>query len=129
MAMYWTNERLSELIAQFRTHPVLWNPKHENYRDRLSKSRAWDDIASNLRVERYVCERKMNILRTQFRREWNRKKYSLMNGKIVRESKWYAYRSLQFLEGVEQRGFRHRFSNQVSGIIYNFNFQHRAGLE
>ncbi|KAL2745751.1 hypothetical protein V1477_006142, partial [Vespula maculifrons] len=77
----YTHEFLAEFIQLYRAQPCLWQLRCKGYKDRLLRSRAYDVLAQKLRevnetADRNTVIRKINTLRTAFRREYNKVKSS-----------------------------------------------------
>ncbi|KAL0821400.1 hypothetical protein ABMA28_004883 [Loxostege sticticalis] len=92
MTYNWETSAIFELIDLFRDRPVLWDVDREDHRDRSAKSAAWQEIAAHFGLDKYVVERKMKILISQYRRELQ---VRCQKGDA---SKWYAFNRLSFLK-------------------------------
>ncbi len=80
-AFFKTEERSLLLIEEYRKHPILWDPKNENYFKKPLKMDAWCAIASVFEFQDAeegpkVCENKMVSLLSSFRREIAKEKKS-----------------------------------------------------
>ena len=49
--MEWNTELIMEFINLYEKHPVLWDPKHSNHKNRNSLNDAWLDIASEFSID------------------------------------------------------------------------------
>lgn len=97
--MEWTREQTLSLIDLYRSHPVLWDNKHSDYKNKPKKADAWRTIAVAMEIERAEVERKIRTLTAQFRREV-RKMKEWMSGdgaEDVYKSSWFAFERLSFL--------------------------------
>lgn len=99
--MEWTREQTLVLIDLYRSHPVLWDNKLSDYKNKLKKAEAWRTIAVAMEIERAEVERKIRILTTQFRREVKKMKKEWMPAgdgtEDVYKASWFAFESLSFL--------------------------------
>lgn len=69
MSAVWENEAVLSLIELYQSHDLLWNTSNREYRNRLKKNDAWEDIAKTLKLSRKEVEAKVHTLRSQFIRE------------------------------------------------------------
>lgn len=74
---------LKEFILLYRNLPCLWHVNNTGYKDRRTRNRAYDALVDKLKevnvgADRDMVLRKINVLRTTFRREY----------KKVRASEW-----------------------------------------
>ena len=65
----WTEEKCLQLIREFRTRPVLWDPKDPYFFKKNKKPQAWQEIGDKLHISADKCKHKMIILMSSFRRE------------------------------------------------------------
>ena len=98
----WSTEKVKKLIDLYRDYELLWNPKHPQYKNRVVRFTAWKDMAKKLRCQPIETEKKMNSLRVQFFREYQRittsKKSSSNN---VYQSTWPLFEFLKFLADTQ----------------------------
>ncbi|XP_046829154.1 uncharacterized protein LOC124428752 isoform X1 [Vespa crabro] len=101
----YTHEFLAEFIQLYRAQPCLWQIRCKGYKDRLLRGRAYDVLVQKLReVNEYADKdtviRKINTLRTAFRREYNKVKSSQIASddpqNQYKSSLWY-YDLLKFV--------------------------------
>lgn len=70
-----------ELIDLYERYPVLWNPKHRLYYNKLKKYDAWTIIDENLGCAPGEAKKKMDSILASFRREKAKGKHSIGTGK------------------------------------------------
>ncbi|CAH2016014.1 unnamed protein product [Acanthoscelides obtectus] len=58
-----------DLINQVRLHPVVWNKKSEDYKNRLKSEKAWDIIARNVNKTKKEVKTRWRHLRDVFLKE------------------------------------------------------------
>ncbi|CAK1581203.1 unnamed protein product [Parnassius mnemosyne] len=104
------NQYLSIFIKTWETYPELWNTCCESYRDKVRKNNAFDkllDIYKKMKPNstREDVKKKLNALRTNFRKELKKIHKSKSSGKGTDEvyvpSAW-TYYELLFLTNDEQ---------------------------
>ena len=76
--MEWSNEKSLQLIDLYRGHECLWNPKIVDYKNRVKKVDAWNEICTQFVPKLDVIElkKKMESLLSSFRRERQKEKCS-----------------------------------------------------
>lgn len=93
-------------ISVYRDMPMLWKIKSKDYMDKNKRSTAIKKMTNLLKMcRRNITEedvkKKINILRTSFKRENNKVKKSMLSGSgtddIYVPSLWY-YKDLEFLQ-------------------------------
>ncbi|XP_034185732.1 uncharacterized protein LOC117606863 [Osmia lignaria lignaria] len=101
----YTHDFLAEFIQLYRSYPCLWQIRYKGYKDRLLRNRAYDALVQKLRevnpvANRETVIRKINTLRTAFRREYKKVRASQRVVKNprrrYRSSLWY-YDILKFV--------------------------------
>ncbi|XP_003706919.1 uncharacterized protein LOC100876629 [Megachile rotundata] len=101
----YTHDFLAEFIQLYRSYPCLWQVRYKGYKDRLLRNRAYDALVQKLRevnpiANRETVIRKINTLRTAFRREYKKVRTSQKMVKNPRQryrsSLWY-YDILKFV--------------------------------
>ncbi|XP_078038570.1 uncharacterized protein LOC144470867 [Augochlora pura] len=101
----YTHDFLTEFIQLYRSFPCLWQVRYKGYKDRLLRNRAYDALVQKLREVNPVADketviRKINTLRTAFRREYKKVRSSqrmIKNPRMrYRSSLWY-YDILKFV--------------------------------
>ncbi|KAL7639705.1 UNVERIFIED_CONTAM: hypothetical protein RMT77_010209 [Armadillidium vulgare] len=102
-----------EFIELYREYPCLWKVGTKEYGDRNKKSAAYKILANKLRekfegANRETVVRKINTLRSCFRKEYKKVQASLKSGAmaadVYRPSLWY-YDLLLFLHDQEEPRF------------------------
>lgn len=101
----YSHDFLTEFIQLYRSFPCLWQVRYKGYKDRLLRNRAYDTLVQKLRevnpiADRETVIRKINTLRTAFRREYKKVRSSqkmVQNPRQrYRSSLWY-YDILKFV--------------------------------
>ena len=69
MSAVWGNEIVLQLIELYQNHGLLWDTSNRDYKNKIKKNDAWEDIANALKLPRKEVEAKVHILRSQFLRE------------------------------------------------------------
>lgn len=77
-----------EFIELYRDLPCLWKYNCKDYRNRQVKSSAYDALVAKMkevdpRADRNSVMRKINALRTAFRREYKKVRHSMLMAKTV----------------------------------------------
>ncbi|XP_004525710.1 uncharacterized protein LOC101450839 [Ceratitis capitata] len=113
---FWT-----EFFALYESLPALWDLTDPAYKDRQSKANGYDMLVMKMReINPRACRddvlRKINIFRTNYRRECSRIKTSNEQGKHYSTSLWY-FHMLNFLQSVEFRKERKRFPDGEKKIL------------
>uniref|UniRef100_A0A1A9ZMN2 MADF domain-containing protein n=1 Tax=Glossina pallidipes TaxID=7398 RepID=A0A1A9ZMN2_GLOPL len=93
---FWT-----EFFSLYKSFPALWDTNNAMYKDRQMKFEAYGVMIEKLReiepnAEREDVLRKINIFRTNFRRECSRISRNLQEGKNYKSTLWY-FDLLRFL--------------------------------
>lgn len=78
--MEWNNESCINFIQHYQLHPVLWNPKHNNYFSKTKKHEAWEIIAKDLMRDVEDVKRKGLSLLASYRREKAKGKKTMGTG-------------------------------------------------
>lgn len=101
----WNMELLKKLIDNYRNEPILWDMYLKKYRnvDRNVRNAAWDRLAAKMSVERAECERKMNSLLAQYRRE--RIRLARVRAGVIRDTnrQWFGYPWFDFLARMDAK--------------------------
>ncbi|XP_041981318.1 uncharacterized protein LOC121734767 [Aricia agestis] len=98
--MEWEEEKVMKLIELYHSKPLLWDPKHRDYKLRPKRYDALDDIANELSTSVNEVERKIKNLTSHYYREKKKSDSSNKSGAgtdEIYQSKWFAYKSLHFL--------------------------------
>jgi hypothetical protein len=74
--MEWSNAVSLRLIDLYRGKELLWNPTHDDYKSKLKKLDAWNEISQSLSCEQIEVRKKIESLLTSFRRERQNKNNS-----------------------------------------------------
>ena len=106
----WTRKLTLALIELYREEPFLWDPTHEDYKNRNLKFKTYKRIADRLRVYYPACNqdevrKRIQSLRCQHRREMKLEKEHAINPDVgdddVYHPKLWCYQHLKFLNGEE----------------------------
>ncbi|XP_036336476.1 uncharacterized protein LOC118746696 [Rhagoletis pomonella] len=113
---FWT-----EFFALYESLPSLWDLNDPSYKDRQSKAHGYEMLVMKMReIDPHACRedvlRKINIFRTNYRRECARIKTSYRMGKRYTTSLWY-FHMLNFLQTQEFRKDRKRLPNEEKKIL------------
>lgn len=113
---FWT-----EFFALYESLPALWDLSNPLYKDRQSKTHGYEMLVMKMReIDPHACRedvlRKINIFRTNYRRECTRIKASNQMGKRYNTSLWY-FHMLDFLRSQEFRKERKRVPNSDKKIL------------
>lgn len=102
-------EFLIEFIELYKSFPCLWKVKSKSYSDRNAKNQAYDILVDKMKTidpeanRESVCK-KINALRTSYRKELKKKEASEKSGTgdddIYTPSLWY-FELFQFLKDQE----------------------------
>lgn len=93
MSTMWANQIVLRLIELYQNHELLWDTSNPDYKNKVKKNEAWEDLANAMNMPRKEVETKMHTLRSQFVRE--KKKISTASGRD--DVKWFAYDPMKFL--------------------------------
>lgn len=79
--MEWGQEKCLELIDLYEQYPILWNPKHGFYYNKIKKHDAWVKISDEMQLPKDEVKKKMESILASFRREKGKGKKSIGTGK------------------------------------------------
>lgn len=96
--MDWPKKKTVEFIEDYKKHVVLWDIRREEYRNNDARLNAQQQLAQKFGCSVWMVKKKINILRTGFKREHRILTQDFPN----KRSKWFAYDSLLFLLNVEK---------------------------
>ncbi|XP_067642548.1 uncharacterized protein [Eurosta solidaginis] len=113
---FWT-----EFFALYESLPALWDMNDPLYKDRQCKTQGYEVLITKMReIDPYACRedvlRKINIFRTNYRRECARIKASNRMGKRYTTSLWY-FKMLNFLQNQDPRKDRKRVQYDEKKIL------------
>lgn len=100
----WTKEVTCELITIYQMYPVLYDPSHKDYLDKIKKAFAFQAILDYLKnidplITLDLIKRKLHTLRTQFSKEFRESENSKKSGvNEIYVPKLWCYHQLAFLE-------------------------------
>ena len=99
----YTKKFLIEFIEVYKAHPALWQIRNSAYRDKAKKAAAYELLVNKCREVEPDCDkdtivRKINSLRTCYRKEFKKVQRSLRAGagEVYKPKLWY-YDLLSFL--------------------------------
>nr|CAH7759847.1 unnamed protein product [Callosobruchus chinensis] len=79
----WNREKCLQLIDQYEKYPILWNPKHGLYYNKVKKNDAWELIDGIMECSKGESKKKMDSMLSSFRREKAKGNKSVGTGKSV----------------------------------------------
>lgn len=95
----WTTEETCNLIEGYRNSRCLWDPKHSDYKNRIKKHDALEELSKMLNVSVAEVDRKLNNINSQYRRERrNYKKFKKSGAGQYFHPKWFGYNLMYFLQ-------------------------------
>lgn len=101
----WTSEQTMKFIDGLRSNPCLWDLTSLDYKNRNKKNDALATLGKEFGVDSHEVDKKIQSLKTQFRREHKKLLASKKSGCPIK-STWFGYESLLFLlQGNETKGF------------------------
>ncbi|XP_054738313.1 uncharacterized protein LOC129244613 [Anastrepha obliqua] len=123
----WTREKITQLIELYRQHDCLWNHYTEAYKNKEKRTKAIEDICSNLRITKMDFGKKIHNLRNQFNSEMKKLERRVEETGDDTESKtegcrWKHFQALKFLRDViEPRpgGYQSKMRRMDSNIKYD----------
>ncbi|XP_076057076.1 uncharacterized protein LOC143034624 [Oratosquilla oratoria] len=119
-------ELLLEFIHTYRDHPALWKVKSKEYNNKVARGKGISALQDLLKELEPNCTRdavikKINCLRSSFRREYRKIEKSKKSGapphEIYSSSLWY-FEEMMFV--LDQELPRESCSN-LDDVIYNFD--------
>lgn len=126
MSVVWGNDTVLLLIELYESRDLLWDTSHRDYRNKIKKNDAWEDIAKALKLPRKEIETKVHTLRSQFVRERKKVKSSKTTGSgrdDVKSSAWFAYDAMKFLlKGATTSGSLDTLDTNVSHTLVILSF-------
>lgn len=99
--MEWTREKTLELLKEYQARHVLWDCNTRGYRDRTKRKKAIQELADILGCNTLEVEKKVTNLKCQYSREVHKIQNSKENANTPDDlyvSKWFAFKSMQFLQ-------------------------------
>lgn len=114
--MEWTKENTERLIEQYREKAVLWDPQHNEYKNRNKKQDGWADLASDFEGNVDEVEKKVRMLIGQFQRELKKGK-SGDGADAPYKTKWIYFHSLLFLKDKNTPRHQQEVGQQLTGEL------------
>ena len=105
----WSKDNVIQFIEVYRTNECLWKVTSKSYRDRLEREKAYEILRDFTKTvepsaDRYLVLKKINALRTTFRKEVRKVEASRRSGagpeELYRPKLWY-YKYMLFLKDQE----------------------------
>ncbi|XP_076061989.1 uncharacterized protein LOC143037517 [Oratosquilla oratoria] len=134
--MEWTRDQTLMLIDLYHLHPILWDPLHPEYTNKLKKTDAWKIISDEMQIDRADVEKKMKTLIGQLRREVKKIREKRSDGADeTYQSPWFAYKSLSFLlnkfnpHPAYEAGMEIGEQEFTPDIVDTMSMQHSFGAE
>lgn len=91
--MEWNRDKTIQFITSYKSFALLWDCKHEFYKDRLKRHEALEVLAKQFGTQTTEIERKIKNLQSHFLRERKR----ILASKKEATTTWFAYKPLTFL--------------------------------
>ena len=115
-SLLWTDDKISKLIELCEVRSCIWDIDSADYHNRDMKSRAFQEIADELGMEKSDCQGKWKNLRSQFGRERNnlRKTKSGQGTDELYKCTWRYFDALSFLSATFIAGKSADTINDVS---------------
>lgn len=88
-----------EFVEAYRCTPCLWNTLDPGYRNGLLRRRALASLATRFEMSVDAVRKKIDNLRTYYRRELGKETESLILGTHAYKSHWVHFETLEFLKG------------------------------
>ncbi|XP_055591253.1 uncharacterized protein LOC129743292 [Uranotaenia lowii] len=92
----WSSEKVLRFIEDYQSMPCLWDVKNKDYKNRIKRKLARESLAVKFNESVSEIEKKIHNLKTSYNRE--RKKTCTASGSSPKESSWFAFKYLQFLQ-------------------------------
>lgn len=93
-----------EFVEIYKSHPALWKVKSKEYYDKNKKNAGYDLLVQKMKernpaANRDTVTKKINNIRSTFRKEWRKVEESVRSGaeEIYKPSLWY-FEALLFLK-------------------------------
>lgn len=100
--MEWTRGEILKLLKEYKNRRVLWDWNCHGYRDRTKRKYAIKELADLFHCNTLEIEKKITNLKCQYSREvhkiQNSSKNKLNSDDNIYQSKWFAYKSMEFLQ-------------------------------
>ncbi|CAH1955122.1 unnamed protein product [Acanthoscelides obtectus] len=103
--MDFTRQQCLEITDLYHQRPILWNPRHPSYFNKVKKDDAWREIAEICGRDVKNIQKKVESLKGSYRRERAKVKKSTGTGKGKDEtytSQWFAFDYLRFLDDKDE---------------------------
>lgn len=98
----WTVEETKKLIRLYKSHTVLWNFKHPDFKSREHKYDVLKIIAKQMNSTIIEIRRKIKNINTQYVREKKKCDFMLKNGCSNYRSRWFGFNDMLFLNDKSQ---------------------------
>ncbi|KAJ8713593.1 hypothetical protein PYW07_013963 [Mythimna separata] len=100
--MSWSNEETFKFIDLYKRETLIWNPKHEHYKDRTKVQEAWNRLEYGMQIPVAELKKKKETLMTAFRLHYKKILQSIRaNEEEIYKPIWIFYEPLEsFLKDV-----------------------------
>lgn len=122
MAVVWDDETVFKLIELFEKKRILWDCSTKDYKNKIKKNDAWEEISNALAIPKTDVE---NKIRSQFARERKKMLSTKTTGAgaaDIKKSKWKFYEELIFLQCTTTRVGGADTLNETVSALFIFYF-------
>lgn len=104
----WKVQETMSLIEDLHQLPILWDASLKEYKDRNKKCDVYTELGKKYKTAPAEVEKKIQSLKTQFRREHAKLIKVKASGASPKKASWFGYEALLFLlqGGAISRGSR-----------------------
>lgn len=122
----WSNDDLIEFIELFREQEPLWKIRHKDYHNNVKRTVCYNVLLEKMKIidrtaDLNKVKKKINNLRTVFRKELKKKNDSLLSGSSADEvysPKLSYFENLMFLKDQEMPREGESSTKSVSTNLY-----------
>jgi len=104
MAATWSDSRILSFIEMYRSHPVLWDIRLNEHKDKTKRRAALMELAEHFGVTKEEVERKIKNLLSHYSRELKKVELGMACPEFRYRSKWFCFASMQFLNDRHKPG-------------------------
>ena len=125
MAVVCDDETVFKLLELFEKKRILWDCSIKDYKNKIKKIDAWEEISKALAIPKTDVESRMHILRSQFARERKKMLSTKTTGAgtaDITKSKWKFYEELIFIQSTTTRGGGADTLNKTVSVLSIFYF-------
>lgn len=98
----WSKDETVKLIETVQLYPMIWDPRNSDYRNRVKKNSAVQDVSKEFGVTPEEMQRKWHNLRTQYNnevRKVTKKKSGAGTADVPLQSTWEYFNAMKFVGG------------------------------